>query len=166
MTPIDLMLDNDNELRFKVNVEGSRPGTSICRLMLENDDIHYGFKGVQTSDGEVSVVIPPLKNILKEGVYDTHLEVVVDDRIFIPLEMKINFEKSVVVTAESVEKRKRIKTSASAVLLEAPSNKTQQKSKTLADIRSKKEKPIKKDIDQQQILQILKTIKKQKGKKQ
>ena len=159
MTPIDLMLDNDNELRFKVNIEGTRPGTSICRLMLENDDIHYGFKGIQTSDGEISVVIPPLKNILKEGVYNTHLEVVVDDRIFIPLEMKINFEKSVIVTAESVSRSKRKKLTASAVLVDSPKTNTT-KGKTLREVsNSNSKKKESKSIDGKQILELLKTIK-------
>jgi len=165
MTPIDLILDDDNELRFKVNIEGSRPGTSVCRLMLENDDVQYGFKGLQTPEGEIAIVIPPLKNILKEGVYDTHLEVVVDDRIFIPLEMKVNFEKSVAVTAESVVRPKRTKTSASAVLVEAPTVKNKN-TKTLSQIENKKKRKQKDDvINEKQILELFKTIKSQKGRK-
>jgi hypothetical protein len=167
-TPIDLMLDNDNELRFKVNIEGTRPGSSVCRLMLESSDIQYGFKGIQTQDGEISVVIPPLKSFLKEGIYDTHLEVVVDDRIFIPLEMQINFEKSVSVTAESVVRPRRTRVGASAVLLEAPgtNNKTESKT-TLNDIkksRNKRKASQEKSVDGRQILELLQQIKKQKGK--
>ena len=163
-TPIDLMLDNDNELRFKVNIEGSRPGTSVCRLMLENDDLQYGFKGTETSDGEISIFIPPLKSLLKEGVYDTHLEVVVDDRIFIPLEMKINFEKSVSVTAESVSRSKRKKLAASAVLVDSPKTSTPRR-KTLREINDSNDaKKDNKSIDGKQILELLKTIKKTREK--
>jgi hypothetical protein len=121
MKPIDLMLDNDNELRFKVSIEGTRPGTSVCRLMLEGPEMSYSFKGQQTPDNEVVVNIPSMKGIIKEGVYDVHLEVVVDDRIFIPLEMKTNFEKSVSVTAEAVNYTQRKKPSAKAVLVETNS---------------------------------------------
>ena len=163
MTPIDLMLDNDNELRFKVNIEGTRPGTSVCRLILENNDIQYGFKGIQTQDGEISVVIPPLKRFLNEGVYDSHLEVVVDDRIFIPLEMKINFEKSVAVTAESVVRPRRTKVSASAVLLETPAA-TKNNVKTLSQIQNKKRKVKEDTVDDRKILELLKAIKQQKAK--
>ena len=118
MKPIDLMLDNDNELRFKVSIEGTRPGTSVCRLMLEGPEMSYSFKGHQTPDDEVVVNIPAMKGIIKEGTYDVHLEVVVDDRIFIPLEMKTHFEKSVSVTAEAINYSKRKKPSASAILVE------------------------------------------------
>jgi hypothetical protein len=170
-TPIDLMLDNDNELRFKVNIEGTRPGTSVCRLMLEGEDLQYSFRGTETPDGEISIFIPPLKSILKEGVYDTHLEVVVDDRIFIPLELKVNFEKSVSVTAESVVRPQRRKVSASAVLVEGgSSNKTSTDNyqpKTLIQVKKQKPKPktSKKQgaVDGKQILEILKTIKENRG---
>jgi len=169
MTPIDLMLDNDNELRFKVNIEGTRPGNSVCRLMLEGHDIQYGFKGFQTSDGEISITIPPLKGFIKEGVYNTHLEVVVDDRIFIPLEMKFNFEKSVEVTAEALVRPKRTKPFASAVLLETDITKPARKKKTLSSIENKrssvKHESIAKDdqiIDNKKLMQIIRTIKKSK----
>ena len=167
---IDLMLDNDNELRFKVNIEGTRPGSSVCQLMLEHEDLQYGFKGVETPDGEISVFIPPLKTMLKEGIYDTHLEVVVDDRIFIPLEMKINFEKSVSVTAESVVRPKRRSVSASAVLVDSPNVKST--GKTLREIRDAKKEPASEpksinqtnSVDGKQILELLKSIKQSRGK--
>ena len=121
MTPVDLMLDEDNELRFKVNISSSRPGESTCRLMLESGGVEYGFKGTTTIDGEIAVTIPPLKNVLNEGIYNTKLEVVVDDKLFVPLEMKVNLEKSVAVTAEAVVRTpKKKKVEASAVLVEAP----------------------------------------------
>jgi hypothetical protein len=121
MTPVDLMLDEDNELRFKVNITSSRPGESSCRLMLESGGVQYGFKGTTTADGEIAVTIPPLKSVLNEGIYDTKLEVIVDDKLFVPLEMKVNLEKSVAVTAEAVVRApKKKKVEASAVLVEAP----------------------------------------------
>ena len=157
MTPIDLMLDNDNELRFKVNIESTRPGDSSCRLMLESHDVEYGFRGTTTSDGEVAVTIPPLKNILKEGIYDTRLEVIVDDKIFTPLEMKINFEKSVVVTAEAIVRPRVSKPKATAVLLEASS------SDRRTPIKRVNQKPAQQEqtqtLDASQILELLKHIK-------
>ncbi len=70
-------------------------------------------------NNEVSIVIPPLKGMLKEGSYDSYLEVLVDDRVFIPLEMKINFEQSVKVMAETVSRKKRKPVTASASLVSA-----------------------------------------------
>tara|TARA_B100001123_G_scaffold444868_2_gene594846 strand:+ start:241 stop:723 length:483 start_codon:yes stop_codon:yes gene_type:complete len=121
MSAIDLFLDTDNELRFKVTVEGTRPGKSSCRLVVEGSDINYMLKGDFVSKDEVSVIIPPLGNILKEGSYNTKLEVLVDDRIFVPLSIRANFEKSVSVQAEALNRPKRKKASATATLITSSS---------------------------------------------
>jgi hypothetical protein len=118
MQSVDLELDSDNELNFMVKVEGSRPGESSCRLMLEGPEMSYSFPGTVDSLGEVTVVIPSMDKLLKEGTYRSDLEVIVDDRIFKPLSLSVNFEKTVRVTAEAVvPKRKLQKVSAAASLL-------------------------------------------------
>ena len=120
MDTIDLHLDNDNELMFKVVVEGSRPADSVCRLMLEGGDFSYAFSGNVSEEGEVSVVIPTLKKSLTEGTYKAKLEVLVDDRIFMPLEFNANFKQSLKVTAEAITRVVKTTSKASAVILESP----------------------------------------------
>ena len=119
MDRIDLDLDNENEMTFNVVIEGTRPGEPLCRLMIENEDMSFSMQGDFLPNNEVSIVVPPLKGILKEGHYDSYLEVLVDDRVFIPLEMKINFEQSVKVMAETVSRKKRKPVTASASLISA-----------------------------------------------
>ena len=68
MRPVDLMLDEENELKFKVNVDGSRPGTASSRFVVEGPEMDFVFKGASAGQGEISVVIPSLKNILKAGI--------------------------------------------------------------------------------------------------
>ena len=114
---IDLMIDEENELTFQVNIQGTRPGNAKCRLMLESKGMSLAFEGQSTGD-EVSVVLPPLDHVLKEGVYDMTLEVVVDDRFFEPLKLQGEFEKRLKVTAEAVTVRSKPKVSTSASLLE------------------------------------------------
>lgn len=116
MSTIDLMIDEENELTFQVQIEGTRPGTAKCRLMLESKNMMLAFQG-QSSGDEVSVVLPPLDHIIREGTYDMTLEVVVDDRFFEPLKLQGAFEKRLKVTAESVKvkSKPRVKTSASLV---------------------------------------------------
>ena len=168
MTPVDLMLDEDNELRFKVNITSSRPGESSCRLMLESGGVQYGFKGSTTVDGEIAITIPPLKNILNEGIYDTKLEVVVDDKLFVPLEMKVNLEKSVAVTAEAVVRTpKKKKVEASAVLVEAPrvlKNPKYHKQQLKSTVEKEKieENNETVTLSSQQILDLIKQIKSKK----
>ena len=45
MSSINLMIDEENELTFQVQIEGTRPGEAKCRLMLEIDDMSLAFSG-------------------------------------------------------------------------------------------------------------------------
>ena len=129
MQLVDLELDADNELNFMVRVEGSRPGESSCRLMIEGPEMSYTFPGTVDAQGEVTVVIPSMDKVLKEGTYKSDLEVIVDDRIFKPLSLSVNFEKTVKVTAEAVIPKKRTpKVSASASLVQRAPEKTRHNS--------------------------------------
>lgn len=119
MNRINLDLDNENEMTFNVVIEGTRPGEPLCRLMIENEDLSFSMQGDFLPNDEVSIIVPPLKGILKEGSYDSYLEVLVDDRVFIPLEMKIDFEQSIKVVAENVKRKKRTPVKASASLVSA-----------------------------------------------
>ncbi len=102
MSSFDIYLDDDNEIRFGVNVEGSEKHDVKCRLTMEaSNAMSLFFPGNRLSDGEVQVIVPSLKNVLKEGVYPVKLEVLIDDRIFVPLEMSMNIRPSVRVTAEA-----------------------------------------------------------------
>jgi hypothetical protein len=72
---------------------------------------------------EITVVIPPLKHVLKEGDHDLSLEVIVDDKIFVPLKVTGNFEKSLSITAEAVNRKARPSVKASASLVNSKSRK-------------------------------------------
>ena len=122
MSMIELMIDEENELTFQVQIEGTRPGKAKCRLMLESKNMMLAFEG-QSSGDEVSVTLPPLDHVIKEGTYDMTLEVVVDDRFFEPLKLQGEFEKRLKVTAESVTVRSKPKVKTSASLVEIKNNK-------------------------------------------
>lgn len=102
MSAIDLLLDEENEISFQLNIEGTQPGQAVCRLAIDNNNIGLLFEGRGSRSGEISVILPPLSHVLKEGEYDMTLEVIVDDKFFTPLTVKGNFEKSVSVTAEAI----------------------------------------------------------------
>jgi hypothetical protein len=109
MSNVNLLIDEENELIFQLNVEGNAPGTAQCRLKLANKDMNLLFEANSHEKGEVSVILPPLGHVLREGEYDMTLEVVVDDKFFEPLKIVGNFEKSVKVTAEAVVRKPRRK---------------------------------------------------------
>jgi len=119
MSDISLYLDQDNELRFNVSIEGSKPGTPKYRLMFESKECSYAFSGQQTHPGEVLFVVPAMKNTLKEGTYHANLEVMVDDRYFVPLQFDADFEASIRVVAESVVRPAPKKAAVSASIITA-----------------------------------------------
>jgi len=107
MQQIDLDLDKENELVFKLSIEGTKPASTKTRFLLESSDYSLVFPASNSSGGEVIVVIPPLENVLREGVHSGTLEVLVDDRVFTPIKIDTNFEKSVSVVAEAVVTRRK-----------------------------------------------------------
>jgi len=154
------MIDEENELTFQVQIEGTRPGTAKCRLMLESNSMSLAFEG-QSSNDEVSVTLPPLDHILKEGVYDMTLEVVVDDRFFEPLKLQGEFEKRLKVTAESVKVKTKPKVKTSASLVEV--KKKGSKSGNVNVVRKTRKQPIlesnrKKVVTDQDIMNLIKKL--------
>ena len=139
MSKINLMIDEENELTFQVQIEGTRPGTAKCRLMRESNSMSLAFEG-QSSNDEVSVTLPPLDHILKEGVYDMTLEVVVDDRFFEPLKLQGEFEKRLKVTAESVKVKTKPKVKTTASLVEV--KKKDKKNANVSVVRKSKKASI------------------------
>lgn len=117
------MIDEENELTFQVQIEGTRPGSAKCRLMLESKGMSLAFEGQSFGD-EVSVTLPPLDHVLKEGTYDMTLEVVVDDRFFEPLKLQGDFEKRLKVTAEAVTVKTKPKVKTTAALVEVKKKNT------------------------------------------
>ena len=66
MSDIQIHLDEDNELRFGVAVEGAESGNITCRMVLESPNSALGimFPGQSVSNGEVRVLVPSLKSFL------------------------------------------------------------------------------------------------------
>ena len=165
MSTIELMIDEENELTFQVQIEGTRPGKAKCRLMLESKDMSFAFEGQSTGD-EVSVTLPPLDHILKEGTYDMTLEVVVDERFFEPLKLQGAFEKRLKVTAESVTVKTKPKVRTSASLVEVKKKNRAGKIQVRNSTRNKviEETQTKKKISDEDILDLIKTLSRRNNK--
>lgn len=125
MSDFNIFLDTDNELAFSLEIEGAEDSSVRSQFIIEGPKgINLSFSGT-TSKGEVFVEVPSLKGIVKEGKYDTRLEVIVDDRIFVPLELEASIKQSVKVEAAVRTTRKSKPTVVAASV-----------------ISSKKEKPV------------------------
>jgi hypothetical protein len=129
MQKIDLDIDKENELVFKVSIEGTKPARPTSRFLLESKDFSIMFPTQSHVGNEVTILIPCMEKILKEGSYVGTLEVIIDDRVFTPIKVDTKFEKSINVMAESVvNKRKETKVSVdSVVAVNKPKIKNQDK---------------------------------------
>lgn len=104
---ITLDVEEQNELAFKVKIEGS-PAPAKVRLVCEGDDLSYMFKGYSGEDDVVQFDIPQMKNRLQEGLYNAKVEVFVENRYFTPVQFQIQFKKTVSVVAEAVKVKKQV----------------------------------------------------------
>jgi len=120
----DIFLDDDNELRFGVTVEGAEASRFSCRMILESPGVSFAFNGRSVENNEIEVIVPKLKNMLSEGTYNTKLEVIVDDKIFVPLEIPANLKKSVKIQAESIVRNVKSKPRVSVTVINSKKDET------------------------------------------
>jgi hypothetical protein len=136
MDAIDLHLDEDNELTFRVSLEGTEQAELRYQFILEGDRVEYSFPGSIDKSGEITVIVPPMKRALNEGAFSSRLEVIVDDRIFTPLRMISQLKASVKIQAESVARPSATEPIVGGAALVETSVKTRAKA-DLSPVRSK-----------------------------
>ena len=105
MDNIKLSLDRENVLEFNVEIQGyantSMTKAPQVRLFLEQKNI--GFCIAAKKDNKTySVVIPEMKNIIELGVCDARMEVIIDNKYFVPWESQIEFDREVKVEAAPI----------------------------------------------------------------
>ena len=105
MDNIKLSLDRENVLEFNVEIQGyantSMTKAPQVRLFLEQKNI--GFCIAAKEDNKTySVVIPEMKNIIELGVCDARMEVIIDNKYFVPWESQIEFDREVKVEAAPI----------------------------------------------------------------
>ena len=108
MEDMKLSLDRENILEFNVDIQGyANTSTSKepqVRLFLEQKNI--GFCMPAKKDNKTySVIIPEMKNIIESGPCDARMDVIIDNKYFVPWESKIEFDREVKVEAAPVIKR-------------------------------------------------------------
>jgi hypothetical protein len=106
---IELQLDEENALTFEVKIEGDASGSPIFRLVCEGKSgLAYSFSG-NSSDEGVRFVVPAMTGKIAEGLYDAHLEVIIENKLLIPMHFKTKFlpATKAVVGAVKVENSKK-----------------------------------------------------------
>lgn len=101
---IKINLTEKTELTFTVQIEAPELSKPEFRFVIcESDDDAHMFTGRSSSDGEINVIVPPMKQRLSEGTYDARLEVIINDKYFVPLELGVEFAQPIRVQVESVK---------------------------------------------------------------
>lgn len=99
---IDLKLDAENELVFEISIQGEAMAKPIYRLVCDAGGMSLAFNG-EAAGNQVRVTVPALDKQLSEGIHSAHLEVIADNRIFVPIQLQMNFSVSTRVVVESVK---------------------------------------------------------------
>ena len=104
---VELRLDEQNELLFKVLVQGTANAPAHVRLVCSSDNVSYMFEGEAVEDGETRFIIPEMKKLLEENkIYEAKVEVVVDNRYFVPVTFGLKFKQSMKVVSEGIRVKK------------------------------------------------------------
>jgi hypothetical protein len=165
MEAFDIHLDQDNELNFKVMIEGTEEANLKYQLILESGNMDYCFTGQPETSGEILFVIPPLQKMLSEGTYNTRLEVIVDDRIFTPLVMHTNAKKQVKVMAEATIRRRKSTPRVSAAVVSNSSHKSKQPVPHKIKETSRQENHLKlENLSEEQVRKLASIIARKKAK--
>jgi len=104
-----LELNESQTINFGIDVFGTSQQPSSIRFIIEGAEFDIVCRCKQV-DGDLEVIIPKLKGILESKEYSTRLEVVIGDKLFVPLRESVEFNPLV----EFGVKKKDIKRAESA----------------------------------------------------
>lgn len=84
-------LDEENELEFAYSIQGTVEKPSLIRFIIEGEKFEVSCF-VHEQGSNLYAKVPPLKGMLKEGTYNARLELVIDNKVFIPLRETIELK--------------------------------------------------------------------------
>lgn len=122
MTIATIKPEEPCSLEFDLDISGSTEEPSDIRFIIEaqtvdGEEVQDAFsiicRAVRTADS-VKVYIPRLLNIFKAGSYRSRLEVILENRVFVPIEDSVTIAESIVVKPiKEMKKNDEIKIKAS-----------------------------------------------------
>lgn len=98
--------EDPQELVFDIKIEGSKEEPSDIRFVIEaqtvdgqqvQDVFSIICRAVRENDA-IKVYVPRLLNLFRAGSYKARLEVVLENRLFIPLNEEVRIEEPITVT--------------------------------------------------------------------
>lgn len=83
-------------LEFSLNVQGTVEQVSDVRFVIENSGYNLSFP-CETKDGKVTVKIPKLNESVASGIHNSKLEVVIGDKLFVPMNESVEILENIKV---------------------------------------------------------------------
>jgi hypothetical protein len=104
MSIAKLRLDEGTTLEFGVSITGaeSRPR---AQFVIEGKNYSIAFPCRPVGDG-IEVEIGELENIFESGEYPVRLEIMIEDKVYIPFQDTISLEPNVHITTKPKESRR------------------------------------------------------------
>ena len=110
MDVIKLSLDKENILEFNIDIQGYAHTVITkapkVRMILKQKAMGFCVDATKL-DKTYSVVIPEMKNIMEYGMCDARMEIIIDNKYFVPWESQIEFDDNLKVKASPVIKEKK-----------------------------------------------------------
>ena len=99
MSVAKIKLDESAKLEFGVQITGAE-GQPNARFVVEGTDMSVSYPCHRMSGSGIEVEVGNLKNVFPAGEYPVRLEVIIENKIFIPFEDTIILEPNVHVTTK------------------------------------------------------------------
>lgn len=124
-----LFTDKAENFECNIDIEGASISDTQARLVLESKNINLLFEGSVDANGRCSIVIPKLKDYLKESKEGTmRLEVIAEDTFFSPWEDSFELKASKKVQVEVLSnKEDLIKEGKPSIKVSMPAKKVEEK---------------------------------------
>ena len=99
MSVAKIKLDESAKLEFGVQITGAE-GKPTARFVIEGTDMSVSYPCHPMSGGGIEVEVGNLKNVFPAGEYPVRLEIIIENKIFVPYEDTIILEPNVHVTSK------------------------------------------------------------------
>ena len=100
MSDVVLNISTENELSINLAIDGTKEKPSSVRLCVDGESLKYVFDGVASGDsGDYSFTIPKLSGKISSGIHNGRVEVIIEDKIFVPMELEVELTGDVKVSA-------------------------------------------------------------------
>ena len=99
MSVAKVKLDESTQLEFGVQITGAE-GKPNARFVVEGKDYSISYPCQPMPDGGIKVEVGDFKNMFAAGEYPCRLEIVIENKIFVPFEDTIVLEPNVEITSK------------------------------------------------------------------